>query len=659
MESDNEIPDQSPEDIAPDSSTDAENPQAFSDAKYRALIEGASDFIYVLDKEGRFIFANREVEHLLGYSPEEILGKHFSEVMHPDDVDSLGYSFAERRTGQRATHRLEVRLASRSGKVRDVEMDIRHFALSSSGLYQDDNFIGTHGVVRDVTARKYNETKRHALSQLDRAIWSMARADDIHIVLEGIRSALQTIDLPYAEFGVSVINMDEPPTVQFYSTYGSEHVERKAQWMVGDAQSLAETIIDTWQRGRAVHISSLNTEDSEQNRQTLAELYGPIESIIDVPFSHGVLTITTCDTPFSARDLDFIDELSSVLSDGFRRVEDLVDLTLSEQRYRRIVETPNLLILLLDTAGNFIYVSPQIDPWLGYAPQDFYDDPTHLLNIVHEDDKEAATHLLTSHVPSDSVEYRWLNRDGTYRWASASSFPIFETDGDAQINRPSLIQIVVQDVDDRKRAEDTIKASLAEKEVLLKEIHHRVKNNLQVISSLLDLQSRRLPSELRNVFEDSQHRINSMALIHEELYNSGDLARIDFSTYAHNLTNNLMRTYSPVGVSLEIRVNAQPLTLERAIPMGLIINELVSNALKYAFPDNRSGGITVELTSHSADDFVLTVRDDGVGMKEDVDQKTTNSLGLKLVHTLAMQLQGRVEVNREGGTAFSIIRNAP
>lgn len=659
MTKDNETPDQSPAGTTPGTSTDGEGQPSFSEAKYRALIEGSSDFIYVLDKEGRFIFANREVEHLLGYSPEEILGKHFSEVMHPEDVESLGHSFAERRTGQRATHRMEVRLASRSGKVHNVEMDIRHFALSSSGLYQDDNFIGTHGVVRDVTARKYNETKRHALSQLDRTIWSMARADDIHIVLEGIRSALQIVDLPYAEFGVSVIDMNEPPTVQFYSTYKSERIERKAQWMVGDAQSLAETIIDTWQGGRAVHIESLGDAPSEQRAQALDELYGPIESIIDIPFSHGVLTITTCDTPFSARDLDFIDELSSVLSDGFRRVEDLVDLTLSEQRYRRIVETPNLLILLLDAAGNFIYVSPQITPWLGYAPQDFYEDPTHLLNIVHEEDKEGAEHLLTSHVPCDSLEYRWLNRDGAYRWASASSFPIFETDGDAQINRPSLIQIVVQDVDDRKRAEDTIKASLAEKEVLLKEIHHRVKNNLQVISSLLDLQSRRLPSELRNVFEDSQHRINSMALIHEELYNSGDLARIDFSTYAHNLTNNLMRTYSPVGVSLEIRVNAEPLTLERAIPMGLIINELVSNALKYAFPDDRPGAITVELTSHSADDFVLTVRDDGVGMKEDIDQKTTNSLGLKLVHTLAMQLQGRVEVDREGGTAFSIIRSAP
>ena len=218
---------------------------------------------------------------------------------------------------------------------------------------------------------------------------------------------------------------------------------------------------------------------------------------------------------------------------------------------------------------------------------------------------------------------------------------------------------MVQDVDDRKLAEDKIKSSLAEKEVLLKEIHHRVKNNLQVISSLLDLQSRSLPEDMSNVFEDSQHRITSMALIHEELYKSTDLASIDFAAYANNLMTHLMQTYSPVGVKKEIVVDAQPLTLDRAIPMGLIVNELASNALKYAFPDRRSGTITISLTSQSQSDFVLSVSDDGVGFEGDIDPKTLKSLGLKLVYTLAMQLQGRVELSKENGTMFSVVRKAP
>ena len=218
-------------DSSQDTSRGNRSASDFTAAKYRDLIEGSSDFIYVLDREGCFIFANSEVEHLLGYTPEEIMGKHYSDVIHDEDVSSVGHSFAERRTGERATDRLEVRLRSRSGATRDVEMDIRQFSLSSSGMYQDSQFIGTHGVVRDITTRKYNESKKQALNDLDRAIWGMARVDDIHIILEGIRSAMQTVELPFSEFGVSVIDMADPPTVQFYSTYQSATVERKAQWL--------------------------------------------------------------------------------------------------------------------------------------------------------------------------------------------------------------------------------------------------------------------------------------------------------------------------------------------------------------------------------------------------------------------------------------------
>ena len=141
------------------------------------------------------------------------MGKHYSDVIHDEDVSSVGHSFAERRTGERATDRLEVRLRSRSGATRDVEMDIRQFSLSSSGMYQDSQFIGTHGVVRDITTRKYNEIK--TANDLDRAIWGMARVDDIHIILEGIRSAMQTVELPFSEFGVSVIDMADPQPHNF------------------------------------------------------------------------------------------------------------------------------------------------------------------------------------------------------------------------------------------------------------------------------------------------------------------------------------------------------------------------------------------------------------------------------------------------------------
>ncbi len=209
----------------------------------------------------------------------------------------------------------------------------------------------------------------------------------------------------------------------------------------------------------------------------------------------------------------------------------------------------------------------------------------------------------------------------------------------------------------RQQAETQIRASLREKEVLLKEIHHRVKNNLQIISSLLNLQAEQMggPENL-GMFRESQDRVQSMALIHEKLYQSEDLARVDFSEYIQGLVSYLLRSYaSQAGrVRPVVEVEEIFLGIDTAIPCGLVINELVSNALKYAFPDGRSGEVRVALRSDGEDRFTLTVGDDGVGFPDELDFRNTESLGLQLVITLVDQLEGSIELDRSGGTEFKM-----
>jgi PAS domain S-box-containing protein len=215
---------------------------------------------------------------------------------------------------------------------------------------------------------------------------------------------------------------------------------------------------------------------------------------------------------------------------------------------------------------------------------------------------------------------------------------------------------VLHDITERKRAQEQLTASLQEKEVLLKEIHHRVKNNLQVICSLLDLQSDYIEDEQTlQMFKDSRARVRSMALIHERLYQAQDLTRINFAEYVRSLTNSLFHSYGTqaVGVTLKVNVEDVLLDIDRAIPCGLIINELVSNALKYGFPDGQEGEICIELFSAS-DEFTLVVRDNGVGFPQDLDFRKTKTLGLKLVTTLAKQLRGAIELQRNGGTEFKL-----
>jgi len=210
---------------------------------------------------------------------------------------------------------------------------------------------------------------------------------------------------------------------------------------------------------------------------------------------------------------------------------------------------------------------------------------------------------------------------------------------------------------ERKRAEEKIKTALEEREVLLREIHHRVKNNLQIISSLLKLQSRYIEDEkYSGIFQESQDRIRSMALIHDRLYHSENLANIDFKDYIRNLASNLFHTYKASAGKIELKIDVEDVSLgiDTAIPCGLIINELVSNSLKHAFPDGREGEIKIILSSTDENEVELIVSDDGVGIPEELDFRNTASLGLQLVVALVEQLQGEIELNRAKGTEFRI-----
>lgn len=226
------------------------------------------------------------------------------------------------------------------------------------------------------------------------------------------------------------------------------------------------------------------------------------------------------------------------------------------------------------------------------------------------------------------------------------------------IQQSELYQQLQNELAERKKAEAQLKISLREKESLLKEIHHRVKNNLQVISSVLRLQSDYVKdAQVLELFKDSQNRIRSMALIHEKLYQSSDLSRINLSEYLTELTGNLMRSYTSGAVPIRLKITSGDvwLNIDTAIPCGLIINELVSNSLKHAFPrPQETNEIEIEIQQTDAEQFTLTVRDNGIGFPETLDFRNTESLGLELVCIFTEQLGGRIELDRSNGTAFTL-----
>ena len=195
------------------------------------------------------------------------------------------------------------------------------------------------------------------------------------------------------------------------------------------------------------------------------------------------------------------------------------------------------------------------------------------------------------------------------------------------------------------------------KKCFLKRFYHRVKNNLMIISSLLNLQSRYIKDEeSKNIFKESQNRTRSMALIHERLYQSTDLKRIDFGEYIRTLANDLYNTYvmDKSLITLNIDVDDVKLDINTSIPLGLIVNELVTNSLKHAFPPGKSGEIDIQF--HTQDDkYLLEVKDNGIGFPKDINYQNTDSLGLRLINSLTEQIDGNIQLNNNSGTSFKII----
>jgi two-component sensor histidine kinase len=251
------------------------------------------------------------------------------------------------------------------------------------------------------------------------------------------------------------------------------------------------------------------------------------------------------------------------------------------------------------------------------------------------------------------IEHRFRGADGEWHPILARGVPVRDEEG-----RLLCWAGINLDISRLKRTEEHLRASLQEKEVLMQEIHHRVKNNLQVISSLINLQADTLNQPaLRRSLDDVRDRIHTMALVHEKLYQSSDLARLNFAEYAASLLDYLWRAHGAPAARVRLTLATQPVTLPvgAAVSCGLILNELATNALKHAFPDGSEGEVTVGLAEDPANNRIcLQVRDNGVGLPAGLNWRESRSLGLRLVQLLASQIEGTVEVGPGPGAEFRV-----
>ncbi len=323
----------------------------------------------------------------------------------------------------------------------------------------------------------------------------------------------------------------------------------------------------------------------------------------------------------------------------------------SEKRYRSLVTNLPVGIFRSTPQGKIVSANPAMAKIYGYDSEgevvevsavDFYSQYVDRKKML--DELEKKDFLL-------GYETLEKKKDGSFIWVSTNYKAVRDSEG-----KIDYIDGVVIDITQRKKADSLIKKNLKEKEILLKEIHHRVKNNLNVITSLLHIQSRQIKNKEQalRAFQESIDRIYSMALVHENLYKADSFSRINMKNYIRSMTKRLI-SYIPENknITIDIKIKDISLDINKAVPCGLILNEIVTNSLKHAFPEANKGNVSI-LFRRTNSHFELTVKDNGIGLPEDIDVKKTESLGLKLVILLTEQLDGVLEAKRENGTQFKV-----
>lgn len=332
-------------------------------------------------------------------------------------------------------------------------------------------------------------------------------------------------------------------------------------------------------------------------------------------------------------------------------ISELTERRRAEAEVERFFTMSVDMIAIIGSDGYFHRLNPSFETTLGYTSSELMRTP--ILDFVHPDDRvsmKAEMMNLSQGISILRFENRYRCKDGSYKWLGWTMQPAFD----------STVYAIVRDVTEQKQNEERITASLLEKEVLLKEIHHRVKNNLQVVASLLRLQATTLNDPAaRDLFLDSQRRVRSMALVHEQLYRSNGLAGINVKEYIDNLVNYIRRSNAQANSNVSVSIDIPPITLDidQAIPLGLIISELISNSFKHAFTDTRTESraeLWVKLAPAASDGLMLEVGDNGQGIKDDVSIEHPLSMGLHLVNSFILQLHGRLSVQCRPSAVFSI-----
>jgi PAS domain S-box-containing protein len=570
----------------------------------RSLIEASLDPLVTIGPDGKVTDVNNATETVTGYAREDIIGSDFSDYFTEPKKAKEGY--------------LEV---FSEGFVKDYPLEIQHKeghitpVLYNASVYLDEygEVVGVFAAARDITIHlkaeediKQSEVKFKSLiynsSDLIRIL------DKNGIIIFDSHSSSRILGYPEGYFiGKNPLNFIHPDDL--------ERVKKDLDEVYNNINPGTPTEF----RIQRIDGTYLSVESVSKN-------------MFHIPGIEGIVITTH---PIQQRK-----EMENALRE-------------SEEKYRTLFDEDPDYTMLLGRDGVILDVNNAIINFVGLPKNELIGKNFSDIQLINPEDIEFYLNKFSSLIDGEIIEpfeSKFIDKNGDLHWILVHITTVMVN------NNISYILGIASDITEQKRAENEIKSSLNEKNILLQEVHHRVKNNMQIISSLLNLQTQYVEDEEAvDVLKESQNRVRSMAIIHEKLYQSEDLTNINFVGYIQSLVSNLFYSYNIVNnrIKPNLQVENLSLNIETAVPCGLIISELVSNSLKYAFPNEMKGEIFISLKAKN-ECYELIISDNGIGLPETFNYDNIDSLGIRLVKNLTEQIDGELMMNTNHGTEFKI-----
>ncbi len=631
------------------------------EAYFRALVQNSSDIISLIDVSGNIHYHSPAMRRILGYSGDDFLNQRWFNSIHPDDQAR----FSDKLKAAKDQPGIPVAIEYR---VQQADQDWAWIESVLTNWLDNPDIEAIVMNSRDTSERK--QVENALIYQIEfEALLTQLSTQFINLdpdqLDQGVIHALQSIQ--------TFLKIDQA----YIYLYDSNHTTLKMthEWSqagiparLGSKGFEVEVEAYPWSNRQLdqlqpVVVNGVNSLPAAAAPERQAMLRRQLQSYILVPIAErghllGVLGLAAVNSQknWSSEEISLLMTLGNIFASTFNQTRAELALRMSEERLQLVTEATSDAIWDWDLQTNATYWSEQLFKFLGLDAQCTQPDFDLFESYLHPEDRLAYELAFQNHLelgqPFD-VEVRMQMENGSYRWFQSQGKVVRDASGE-----PIRMVGSLTNIHDRKRAEELLKQSLQEKVILLKEVHHRVKNNLQIISSLLRLQAG-LSSDpsVISAFDDCQNRIQSIAMVHEQLYGNEQLERISLNDYINDLVRNVSHSLNLDYARIKIDINVVDVyvSLSQAIACGLILNELITNALKYAFKDRENGSLWI--TGRLIGQHVhLTVQDDGIGLPPSLDLSETDSLGLQLVDDMVAKLDGslRVDSYQGQGTTFEI-----